>query len=378
MFEQMDRRGLLEDTLILLVGDHGEAFGNRHRGNLIHKNFLYEENLRSFLVLLAPGLVKGLIVSERVATMGDVLPTVLRALGAEPVDIPGQSLWPSDYEPRPVFFHKNTHPELWGLHDGQWKFVAHRSGEKHAELYDLHLDPEEQENRVYLHPERVELYDRLCAKWFAVANRRFVERLRDYEPFASRMLAASELDSKGPKRLIVGTRDTTGRFTPGTPIRGTDFPVAWTLWVPYEESRASRYAWTSPSGDTWSSLFTLDPDWSRTRVNYPGPYPLAEGRWRITPWDRDEALLSAQFEVARSPDASADPVRSDEAGNAALKGESSVRPLVAHAIGGGVSDEGADGQHSIDLLVDELRLRSRGLNHVGLELADGVVPEGRQ
>ncbi len=297
LLASMKRRGLLETTLILIMGDHGEAFGKRHGGNFTHKNFLYEENIRSFLILLAPGVLDEGIVSERVATMGDVLPTALHALGTEAAEVPGQSLWPYDYEPRPVFFHKNAHPELWGLRDGHWKFVARRSGEKRPELYDLDLDPGEQKNDAHRHPERVKLYDKLCAKWFVVSNRMFVERLRGYESPGGRVLAASELGSTGPKRVMVGTRDATGRFTRNTPIGATDLPVAWTVWVPYAESRTIRYAWTSPSGETWSSLFTPDPNWSRTWVNYPGRFPLTEGRWRITLWDRDEALISAQFEV---------------------------------------------------------------------------------
>jgi phosphoglycerol transferase MdoB-like AlkP superfamily enzyme len=300
MLAGMERRGLLENTLILVMGDHGEAFGERHRGNFTHKNFLYEENIRSFLILLAPGMFEGSIVSDRVAAAGDVLPTLLRALGAQVADLPGQSLWPSHYEPRPVFFHKNAHPELWGLREGQWKFVARRSGEKRAELYDLELDPGEQRNRATLHPERIDLYDKLCAKWFALSNRLFVERLRGYETPGGQLLASSELGSTGPKRLVVGSRDSGGRFIHRPSIRPTDLPVAWTLWVPYAKSRTIRYAWTSPSGETWSSLFTLDPDWSRTRVNYSGPFPLTKGRWQLTLWDRDEALLSAPFEVTHS------------------------------------------------------------------------------
>jgi arylsulfatase A-like enzyme len=296
----MKRSGLLEHTLILVTGDHGEAFGERHPGNLIHKNFLYEENIRSFLIILAPGVFQGAVVSERVASMGDLLPTLLRGIGEQVPRTSGQSLWPPEYTSRPVFFHKNAHPELWGLRDGQWKFVANRVGEKHFELYDLERDPREQHNQAGLHPERVQLYDRLCAKWFAVANDAFVERLRDYELPTARGLRTAELGSTGAKRLVVGTRNETGRFVRSSPLRTTDPPVAWTLWVPYPENKTIRYAWTSPSGETWSNLFSLSADWSRTRVSYPGPLPLAEGRWRISLWDRDELLISTHFEVSHS------------------------------------------------------------------------------
>ena len=300
LFADMKRDGLLENTLILVTGDHGEAFGERHPGNRIHKSYVYEENVRSFLILLAPGVFREPIVSQRTASMGDVLPTLLRALGRDFTHASGQSLWPVDYTPRPVFFHKNTHPELWGLRDGQWKVVSQRGGGNHFELYDLEHDPKEQQNRAHLYPERMRLYDRLCAKWFAVANDTFVEGLRDYRLPTVGALKVSELGSRGAKRLEIGIRDAEGRFTSDSSLRSTELPIAWTLWVSYPERKSIRYAWTSPSGETWSSLFSLSADWSRTRVSYPGPLPLTEGRWRVSLWDREELLISTHFDVVDS------------------------------------------------------------------------------
>jgi phosphoglycerol transferase MdoB-like AlkP superfamily enzyme len=296
----MQREGVFDNTLIVVTGDHGEAFGERHRSNFIHKNFLYEENVRSFLILAAPGIFQEPIVSKRPASMGDVLPTILRALGTDAAGVPGQSLWPGDYSPRPVFFHKNAHPELWGLRDGPWKFVARRLGEKHFELFDLERDPEEQINQADHYPDRVDLYNRLCAKWFTVSNDTFVERLGDYAMPGGPTLTAEELDSPGPKRLAVGVRKAGTRFSPQVPLRPGDLPVAWTLWVAYPKDRRIRYEWMSPLGEAFSSFFLLEADWTRTRVNYPGPLPLTGGDWRVTLWDRDKRLISTGFEVAPS------------------------------------------------------------------------------
>jgi hypothetical protein len=299
LLAKMEQRGLLDNTLVLVTGDHGEAFGQRHPGNFIHKNFLYEENIRSFLIVLAPGALEEAVTTDRIATLGDLLPTLLRALGSEVAGVSGQSLWPGDYTPRPVFFHKNAHPELWGLRDGEWKFVARRVGESQAELYNLELDPGEQNNRAPLHPEQVRFYEDLCATWFATTNASFVTRLRDYRVQGGRALAPADLTSSGAKRLIVGTRDSEGHFLGRSPLGGTDRPVVWTLWVPYPQPRRIRYAWTSPTGETRSTLFALSPDWSRTWVEYPGPLPLTEGRWRIALWHDKEVLVASHFEVSQ-------------------------------------------------------------------------------
>ena len=50
----LKEQGLYEDTVIILTGDHGEAFGRAngdHPRNFLHKNFLFDENIVSFLML---------------------------------------------------------------------------------------------------------------------------------------------------------------------------------------------------------------------------------------------------------------------------------------------------------------------------------------
>jgi arylsulfatase A-like enzyme len=176
--------GRLGNTIVLLTGDHGEAFGNLHSLNTSHRNFLYDENVRSFLIVLAPGAFAGLagpVVSTRVGSLGDVAPTLLDAIGAlagPPAGMNGQSLWPDLYRPRIAYFSKKAEPEKWGLRDGRWKFIARLGDEKRWELYDLVEDPDEQTNLAASRPAQTALYDRLCAHWYASAGADFHARLR--------------------------------------------------------------------------------------------------------------------------------------------------------------------------------------------------------
>jgi arylsulfatase A-like enzyme len=76
------RAGRLDNALIVLLADHGEAFGE-HR-TLGHACTLNKEDLHVPLIIRYPnGRFRGVRVSQRVSLI-HVLPTILAALGVEP------------------------------------------------------------------------------------------------------------------------------------------------------------------------------------------------------------------------------------------------------------------------------------------------------
>jgi hypothetical protein len=112
-------RGIADDTLMVFVGDHGEAF-DEHPGNRLHGSAVYDENLRTPLILWAPGAFPpGGQRSRRPSTHADVMPTVMGLLGL-PTDTPpglkviaGQDLLSSSFEPKPtVHFARHPSPRL--------------------------------------------------------------------------------------------------------------------------------------------------------------------------------------------------------------------------------------------------------------------------
>ena len=78
--DHLKQRKLLERTILLLVGDHGEAFG-QHKNNWIHAHHSYNENVQVPAVLYQPRLFRARQVT-RATTHVDLLPTLLDALGA--------------------------------------------------------------------------------------------------------------------------------------------------------------------------------------------------------------------------------------------------------------------------------------------------------
>ncbi|MCX6611194.1 MAG: sulfatase-like hydrolase/transferase, partial [Acidobacteria bacterium] len=125
LMASLARKGLLQDTVFVITGDHGEAFGDRHKMNLVHKNFLYEENVRSFVLMFDPAWeLKEPIQPARIGSNGDIMPTLLAYLGEPDETLAGSDLMAEVFHPRRVHFFKNAQPEQWGLRDGKWKFIA--------------------------------------------------------------------------------------------------------------------------------------------------------------------------------------------------------------------------------------------------------------
>jgi phosphoglycerol transferase MdoB-like AlkP superfamily enzyme len=157
-------RGLDTNTLFVIYGDHGEAFG-QHEGNYGHTLFLYEENIRVPLLIAMPGAWHEATRVQRTASLVDVAPTLLDLLGLKlPADYQGASL----LEPRQqaaLFFTDYSLP-LAGLRDGQWKLIV-EVGTSRAKLFDLETDPRETRNLAGQFPERVTGWRRLLDEWAA-------------------------------------------------------------------------------------------------------------------------------------------------------------------------------------------------------------------
>ncbi len=144
-------KGLYESTVIVIVGDHGEAFcEHKERG---HGIFCYEESLRVPLVLHNPKLFREpKLVAGRVRLV-DVMPSLLELFRMKaPADIQGRSFWPlaegREKGRREVYFESlfgreefNWAP-LSGLIDGPRKYISLPE----PELYDLEADPGETRN----------------------------------------------------------------------------------------------------------------------------------------------------------------------------------------------------------------------------------------
>ncbi|MEW5976252.1 MAG: sulfatase-like hydrolase/transferase [Acidobacteriota bacterium] len=156
-----DRR-LADNTLWVIFGDHGEAFG-QHEGNYGHTLAVYEENVRVPLLIATNGLTGEPLRVPEPASLLDVAPTVLDLLGLGlPSSYEGESLLHP--KPRMALFFTDYTLSMLGLRDERWKFI-HEVDSGRSKLFDLWADPGERVDLSSRHAVRAAAYRTHLLRW---------------------------------------------------------------------------------------------------------------------------------------------------------------------------------------------------------------------
>jgi len=155
-------RGLEQKTLWIVLGDHGEAFG-QHEGNYGHTFQVYDENVRVPFLIAAPGLIRQQIRSRRVVSLIDTAPTLLNLAGVgAPASYQGRSML--DGAPRMALFFADYSSGMLGLRDGSRKFI-HELDTGRSKLFDMDKDPGEKADLSARHLEQVRWYAQDLRDW---------------------------------------------------------------------------------------------------------------------------------------------------------------------------------------------------------------------
>ena len=159
-------KGLYQNTVILLTGDHGESLGEH--GEKTHGFFIYNATLHIPVIFHLPGQRLVNSVPELVS-LADLMPTVLQVLKVDvPSQVQGRNLLPlmtakKEDESQGLYaetFLPRLHfnwSELRGLETSNYHFIDAPK----PELYDLTKDPGETQN---LYPTKKAVAEEMRAR----------------------------------------------------------------------------------------------------------------------------------------------------------------------------------------------------------------------
>jgi arylsulfatase A-like enzyme len=161
LLDELDGRGVLRNTIVIIAGDHGEQLGEH--GLFEHNNSLYLPTLHvPLLILPAEGLAQPVRVAQVVSLRG-IPATVVDLLGDEQIEFPGRSLaafWRASAgggvasvaadtafahlaqgNVRQPWYPINRGSQMFSLTTSRWHYI--RNGDGSEELYDWENDPSE-------------------------------------------------------------------------------------------------------------------------------------------------------------------------------------------------------------------------------------------
>jgi len=217
MIEQMRSQGLLENTVIVVTADHGEAF--MEHGQKMHSTSCYREQVRVPMMVYIPEFSGG----ETEAQVGnlDILPTV-----AEIFDLPerqhflGRSLIPlmmgEDNQRDRIYFTRAIGNRARAVMDERYKLIY---ASRTLQLFDLENDPGELQN-IYTPDSMVarqltlelyltfpDIWKKMLGKLDVTTFKRGLDLLRKAKSPRARQMAAIMLNLHQRKQKILYTKE---------------------------------------------------------------------------------------------------------------------------------------------------------------------------
>ncbi|NQT36620.1 MAG: sulfatase [Planctomycetes bacterium] len=179
VLKYLDDTGLAENTVVIYSSDQGFYLGEH---NWFDKRWMYEESLRTPLIVRWPGVVKPGSTNKDIVSNVDFAETFLDLVGAKvPDDMQGRSFvpilqgnTPDDWR-KTFYYHYYEFPGAhsvrrhYGVADGRYKLIHFYPNTSDAspidewEMYDLESDPKELKS-VFGEPKYAEVQGRLEAE----------------------------------------------------------------------------------------------------------------------------------------------------------------------------------------------------------------------
>lgn len=156
--------GQLQDTLIILTGDNGQAF--LEHGFAAHASYIYEEAIHVPMIFYIPWKAQ-LRRDERPAQHIDIAPTILALLNLPPHPaFQGINLAAETFDPHRTRFLVTQSPLLYqyAVVKDEFKYLWTPQFNR-VQLFDLKNDPAEKEDVSKKYPEKTKLLSHYLRSW---------------------------------------------------------------------------------------------------------------------------------------------------------------------------------------------------------------------
>ena len=198
LFQELEKRGVAENTIVIYVTDNGWIQSEETRGFApLSKQAPYEMGVRTPMMIKWPGKVAPKLDRETLVSAIDIAPTILKAVGLEvPKAMTGLDLRDREaLQKRDVVFGFDGNHDIFDVDDrtanmesrylvkGEWKLLLHDKenyGVSHAgrpaghpdnpdgkaQLFNVMEDPHEKKNLAEEKPEKVAELTKILDAWW--------------------------------------------------------------------------------------------------------------------------------------------------------------------------------------------------------------------
>jgi len=179
VLDRVEKLGLLEDTVVIILSDHGEGFG-RHPADVTHGVELYDTTLRVPFILYYPGAPEGKRV-EKQTQLIDVMPTILEILGVEgKEDFEGKDVTPliknGEFDSPPAISERRLYSKN-EVSDTRFYSVRYRgkkliykkfpNGNANKMFFNIIKDPDELNNTLKYNKNQVGEFKEILDSWLS-------------------------------------------------------------------------------------------------------------------------------------------------------------------------------------------------------------------
>jgi arylsulfatase A-like enzyme len=192
----VENNSYVDDSIVVLIGDHGEAF--MEHGVARHGLNLYQEVLTVPLIISAPGWVSPMRRSDPVSQL-DVNPTVTGLLGLRPhPSWQGVDVFADGYDgrSRPMFSVLQLSRMQEAVQYEGWKYIYDFS-DCRDRLFNLDTDPGEQRNLIRAEPAQRATMRHLLGAYHTHQLRYYADRSRVQREYIGELPVAGVVPDTG-------------------------------------------------------------------------------------------------------------------------------------------------------------------------------------